>query len=87
MKQMENAFVSRNASSHGEDSNCNNQSPEIQLLPMAERMFYIRSTIAETQSQQEQKTITGIDHGVDPLREHGRAASDDSRRKLGDCYR
>lgn len=56
MKQMADAFV-ENASSDGEDSNSNNQSPEIQFLPMSEGMLRIRSTVAQPQPNRSRRPL------------------------------
>ena len=84
MEHVSHALVNGNSGTDGEDQDRHHEAPEVELLAVAERELGVGRFLRSLQSVQEQDLITGVDHRVDPLGEHGRAPRHRGGRELGD---
>jgi hypothetical protein len=78
------AFVEGNAGTQAEDEDGDDESPEIDLHAMAERMTAVRRALGAPDAEKEQALIAGIDGGMDRLRQHGGGAGEEGGDELGD---
>src|SRR5215469_9436354 len=80
---MEEALIGRYPTANRENHDRDDQSPEIKLFPITERVRRISRSFAAANPQQHQTAVTGIDHRVNAFGEHGRAAREASSDKFG----
>jgi len=76
------AFVSGHAAADGEDENADDERPEIEFAPVTKGVVKVRRLPAFRDAEQHESAVARVNHGVNPLREHGGAA----RKEGGDKF-
>jgi len=76
------AFVKRDATAEAEDQYGDDQAPEVQPLPVPERVFGRRGTLAQADADKQEHAIEAIVRRVNAIREHGRTAGDAGHHEL-----
>ena len=81
---MHPAFIDRHARADREDQDRDDEAPEIQLPPIAERMRLIRRPAAAMLAIEQQQLVEAVDDRMEPLGQHRGRARDRRGDELGD---
>ena len=70
------ALVDGHAAADAEDAHGDDEAPEVDLHAVPERVVLVGGPGAPVEAVEEQSAVAGVDHGVDALADHRRAAGD-----------
>ena len=70
MHQVDDAFINRNARANRKNQDCDDKTPEVDFLAMAERKTFVSRFFRLVQTKQQQQLVTCVHDRVDAFRKH-----------------
>jgi hypothetical protein len=84
LEHVDHALVDRDSGAQGKYQNGDDEAPEIELAPVAERVVFVGGLARLAPAPDQEQLVQAVDDAVDPLGQHRRRAGHRRRREFRD---